>query len=67
MTYYRIGAVRRRAKRQIAKLFTGDDVLDYGDIVEKTGLDLPLVVDLCRELEQEGIVGPWWVSEGGKS
>lgn len=45
------------AKSEIVRLFQTSDVLDYGEIAEKLQIDLPLVVDICNELEREGIIG----------
>ncbi len=48
---------REEAREEIIQLFRGGGVLDYGVIAETLQLDLPLVVDVCNELEKEGIVG----------
>jgi hypothetical protein len=50
---------REQAKQEIAALFSGDEVLDYGDIADRLGLDLGLVVDICNELEEEGVIGEY--------
>jgi hypothetical protein len=48
---------REEARSEIARLFQASDILDYGDIAEKLQIDLPLVVDICNELEREGLIG----------
>lgn len=48
---------RQDAKEEILALFRGGDVLDYGLIAERLQLDLQLVVDICNELEKEGMIG----------
>ena len=48
---------REDAKNEIVRLFQAGDVLDYGDIAERLQIELPLVVDICNELEREGIIG----------
>jgi len=48
---------RKKAKNEIRKLFETGDVLDYGIIAEKLQLSLPLVVDICNELEEKGEIG----------
>jgi len=50
---------REQAKQEIAALFSGDEVLYYGDIAERLDLDLETVVDICNELEDEGIIGEY--------
>lgn len=42
------------AKRAILDLFEQKGELDYGDIMEALGLDLAVVVEVCRDLEEEG-------------
>ena len=32
-------------------------MLDYGDICDKSGINLKIVHELCGELEEEGIIG----------
>ncbi len=48
---------REQAKREIEALFKEGGTIYYGDIVERLGLDLELVVDICNELEGKGIIG----------
>jgi hypothetical protein len=45
------------AKKEIIDLFLTGRVLDYGAIATKLKLDLPLVVDICNQLEEEGKIG----------
>lgn len=45
------------AKGEILKLFKEGGIHDYGEIAETLRLDLPLVVNICNELEQEGMIG----------
>lgn len=41
-------------KDRIAYLFITDETYTYGEIAERLGLDLKVVVDICNELEAEG-------------
>ena len=43
---------REEAKERILKLFEEKGELDYGDIFEKLGIDLKLIVEICDELEK---------------
>ena len=45
---------KAEAKKAILDLFRQKGELDYGDIIEELGLDLEVVVEMCRELEEEG-------------
>lgn len=47
------------AKTEILRLFQENhaEVLDYGIIAERLQLDLQIVVDVCNELEKEGLIG----------
>ena len=45
---------RWEAKRKIEGLFKKGKLLWYSDIAEILGLDLKLVVDICKELVEEG-------------
>jgi len=47
---------REQAKQEIQQLFSSGRTLYYSDIAEELGLDLELVVDVCRELEENGEV-----------
>lgn len=48
---------KKEARAKIIRLFKSGKVLYYTDIVQKLGIDLPLVVEICNELEKEGIIG----------
>lgn len=43
-----------QAKREIRELFQKEETLYYGDIEEKLGIELSLVVEICNELMAEG-------------
>lgn len=45
------------ARKEIVRLFQEGEVLDYGKISERLRLDLPLVVEVCNDLEKEGLIG----------
>ena len=47
---------REQAKQEIQQLFSSGRTLYYSDIAEELRLDLELVVDVCRELEESGEV-----------
>lgn len=44
---------KEQAKQEILELFRSAGTLFYSDIAERLRIDLPLVVELCQELEQE--------------
>lgn len=48
---------RDEAKEEIVQLFQSGETLDYGDIAVKLQIELPFVVDICNELEREGLIG----------
>lgn len=48
---------RKQAMKEIEDLFKTGQTLYYSDIAERLGLDLELVVDICNELEDKGIIG----------
>lgn len=48
---------REEAKQEIRELFKAGGSLFYSDISERLRIDLPLVVELCQELENEGEIG----------
>jgi dCTP deaminase len=48
---------REQAMKEIEGLFKKGKMLYYSDIAEQLGLDLELVVDICNELENKGIIG----------
>jgi hypothetical protein len=45
---------KEQAKQEIQQLFSSGRTLYYSDIAEELRLDLELVVDICRELQEEG-------------
>jgi len=45
------------AKEEIRQLFSKGQTQYYSDIVKELGLDLELVVEVCNELESEGVLG----------
>ena len=48
---------KKQAKQEIkALLLSSPTPLDYGQILEKLGLDLGLIVQVCEELIEEGII-----------
>ena len=48
---------KKQAKQEIkALLLSSPTSLDYGQILEKLGLDLGLIVQVCEELIEEGII-----------
>lgn len=49
---------RDEAKKEIAELFASGEALDFEQIVERLGIDLELVVDICNELMEAGEIGP---------
>ena len=49
---------REQAKAEITELFGTTEVpLYYSDIMERLGIELELVVELCQELIDEGVIG----------
>lgn len=50
---------REDARTEILRLFEENqaEILDYGIIAERLQMDLQIVVDVCNELEQEGLIG----------
>ena len=49
---------RDEAKKEIAELFASGEALDFEQIVERLGIDLELVVEICNELMEAGEIGP---------
>ena len=47
---------REEAKKEIQQLFQTGRTLYYSDIARELKLDLELVVDICRELQESGLV-----------
>ena len=45
---------RGKAKQEILELFQNGETLFYSDLAERLRIDLPLVVEICQELEKEG-------------
>ncbi|MBA7708571.1 hypothetical protein ES703_117473 [subsurface metagenome] len=45
---------REREKEEIRTLFRGSDTLYYSDIVERLGIGLRTVVEICDELKADG-------------
>jgi len=47
---------REEAKQEIEQLFKSGRTLYYSDIARELKLDLELVVDICNELQESGVV-----------
>lgn len=45
------------ARTEIVDLFATGETLYYSDISERLRIDFDMVVDICRELQQEGAIG----------
>ena len=45
---------REEAKQEILAMFQSGETLFYSDLATRLRLDLPLVVEVCQQLEQEG-------------
>ena len=45
---------RKQAKREIHDMFRSGQTLYYSDISRRLRIELPLVVEICHQLEQEG-------------
>lgn len=45
---------RKEAKQEILDLFQSGETLFYSGLAERLRIDLPLVVEICQELEKEG-------------
>ncbi len=48
---------REQAKQEIRDLFQSGETLFYSDIARRLRIDLPIVVDICHELIEEGDIG----------
>ena len=48
---------REEAKKEIRQLLESGRTLYYSDIARELQLDLELVVDICNELQESGVVG----------
>lgn len=49
---------RTDAKAEIAASFAGSEVLSYSELMDRLQLPLELVVDICDELVEEGVIAP---------
>ena len=47
---------RNQAKQEIQELFRSGATYYYSDISRSLGIELPLVVEICQELEESGEV-----------
>jgi cell division protein FtsB len=47
---------RDQAKQEILELFQSGETLFFSDIVQRLRIDLPLVVETCQELHEEGVL-----------
>ncbi len=47
---------REQAKQEVQELLATGETLYYSDIARRLRIDLPQVVELCQELEQEGAI-----------
>jgi Mn-dependent DtxR family transcriptional regulator len=45
---------REQARQEILKLFQSGETLFFSDIAERLRIDLPLLVEICQELYEEG-------------
>ena len=45
---------KEEAKQEILAMFQSGETMFYSDLATRLQLDLPLVVEVCQELEQEG-------------
>lgn len=45
------------ARSEIIDLFATGETLYYSDISERLRIDLEMVVDICQELQQQGVIG----------
>ncbi len=45
---------RAQARSEIIDLFQSGETLYYSDIVQRLGIDIEDVIEICRELETEG-------------
>ena len=48
---------RDAASQEIRELFASGETLFYSDIARRLRIDLPLVVEICQELQNEGEIG----------
>lgn len=47
---------REEAKTEIIDIFASGETLYYSDISERLRIDLEVVVEICRELQAEGVI-----------
>lgn len=47
---------REEAKDEIIDLFATGEILYYSDIAIRQQLDLEMVVDICHQLEEDGLI-----------
>lgn len=47
---------RDEAKDEIINLFATGEILYYSDIAIRLQLDLEMVVDICHQLEEDGLI-----------
>ncbi len=45
---------KEQAKEEIKNLFESGETLYYSDIARRLKIDLPLVAEICQELQEEG-------------
>lgn len=48
---------REQAKNEIQDLFESGETLYFSDISRRLRIDIPLVVEICNELKEEGLIG----------
>jgi alpha-ketoglutarate-dependent taurine dioxygenase len=48
---------RDQAKQEMLELFQAGETLFYSDIARRLRIDLPVVVEVCHELIEEGEIG----------
>ena len=49
------------------RLFGMGEILDYGDVAERLGVDLQTAVVVCRRLEEQGIIETVSTGDNAKS
>jgi Mn-dependent DtxR family transcriptional regulator len=48
---------REQARQEILELFQSGETLFFSDIAERLRIDLPLLIEICQELCEEGEIG----------
>ena len=48
---------REDAESEIIALFAAGETMYYSEISERLGIDLPMVVEICQELQKRGEIG----------